>query len=460
AFGLSFTNHLSTVMLVPAFCFMFLRAFGSPGRALREAVPLVPGFLIGLLPYAYLPIRASMHPRLDWGSPDTLERFFEHVSGAQFHFAVMLDSRVLRQQTEFFANTMLGDASLLGLAVAVLGLGTLARRAPVHAIWTTILFSTCAFVSGLYDINDIGNYYLPAMLVLGIWIASGLASLAVRFGPQWALALGVVLVGLNGARHFHSMNERENYLAEDLTWNVLESLPENAIILSNHWDYWVSGSLYAQEVDGIRRDVLVLDPEGLRSETYLRRLERQNPELMGTIQDELRSFLERIREFQENLAPSAGEVEGYYSAYYRMIAALIEQNANRPFFVTEWTDPRIAEGYLRVPTKLAYLLTKDPDYRPQEFPRYRFRPWQNRVDPHAIKVSEIYTASLLARARYEEENGRPDEARRYGLYALSFDPGFTEDEVPDFPLHIEDQIREVLRNYAQLRNRVRATSAR
>jgi hypothetical protein len=28
--------------------------------------------------------------------------------------------------------------------------------------------------------------------------------------------------------------------------------------------------------------------------------------------------------------------------------------------------------------------------------------------------------------------------------------------VPDFPLHIEDQIREVLRNYRDLRERVQA----
>jgi hypothetical protein len=137
------------------------------------------------------------------------------------------------------------------------------------------------------------------------------------------------------------------------------------------------------------------------------------------------------------------------------IVSLIERNPSRQFFVTEWTDPKIAEGYLRIPTKLAYLLTKDGSYRARDFPEYRFRPWKNRVDPYSVKVSEIYTASLLARARYEEERGRLDEARRYGLYALSFDPGFAEDDVPDFPLHIEDQIEEVLRNYAQIRERVR-----
>jgi len=150
-----------------------------------------------------------------------------------------------------------------------------------------------------------------------------------------------------------------------------------------------------------------------------------------------------------------GRAESYYDAYYGMISALIERNPDRPFFVTEWTDPRIAEGYRRVPTKLAYRLTKDPRYLEQDFPSYRFRPWRNRVDPYAVKASEIYTASLLARARYEEEHGRLDNARRYGLAALDYDPRISESEVPDFPLHIEDPIVEVLRSYAALRERVR-----
>lgn len=141
-----------------------------------------------------------------------------------------------------------------------------------------------------------------------------------------------------------------------------------------------------------------------------------------------------------------GQVEAYYNAYDSMFSALIERNPDQPAFVTECTDPRIAEGYHRVPMKLASRLTKDPSYLEQGFPEYRFRPWRNRVEPYVVKVSEIYPASLLARARCEEEHGRLDEARRYGLSALRFDPGFSESEVPDLLLHIEDQIVEVLRS--------------
>lgn len=453
--GLSFTNHLSTVMLAPAFLCLFHRSVGLTAQGLQALIRLVPPFAAGLLPYAYLPIRASMHPPLDWGDPDTLARFLEHVTEAQFHFAVLLETRVFRQQTEYFANTLLSDTSVIGLAVAASGLVLLVRRGKQQALWTNVLFLTCAVVTGLYDINDIGNYYLPAFLAIGIWVAAGLAYSAERFGATAAYALGALLVGLNAVRHYHPMNECENTLAQDLTWNVLQNLPQRSVVISGHWDYWVSGSLYAQEVEGLRRDVRVLDPEGLRSEAYIDHQLRNEPELWMPALKEAREFIQWIRDFREQPAMSAGEVEGYYDAYYDMISALIERNPERPFFVTEWTDPRIGEGYLRVPAKLAYRLTKAPGYLEQDFPDYRFRPWRNRVDPYVVKVSEIYTASLLARARYEEDHGRLDDARRYGLYALGFDPGFSESEVPDMPLHIEHQIVEVLRSYRALRERVR-----
>jgi hypothetical protein len=336
----------------------------------------------------------------------------------------------------------------------------LLRRSRVQALWTSILFLTCAGLSGVYDINDIGNYYLPAFLAIGIWVAAGVAFIAKRFGGIAGCAAGALLVGLNFARSYHPMNERENTLARDLTWNVLENLPARAVVFSGHWDYWVSGSLYAQEVEGLRRDVLILDPEGLRSEAYLELRRRSEPELWSPVQNELHAYIDRIREFRKNPTLTPVQAKRYYDDYYRMISALIERNPDRPFFVTEWTDPRIGEGYLRVPTKLAYRLTQDPSYLEQDFPAYQFRPWTNRIDPYAVKIAEIYTTSLLARARYEEEHGKPDEGRRYGMYALSFDPGFAAEDVPDFPLHIEDQIAEVLRNYRDLRGRVRGLSHR
>jgi hypothetical protein len=342
AVGLSFTNHLSTVMLGPALLHGFLRATGLRLRAVRELAALVPGAVMGLLPYAYLPLRASMHPPLNWGSPDTFDRFVEHVSGAQFHFAVGFDSRVFRQQLEYLANVLWSDLTFVGILVAALGLTFLFRKARAHALWTWILFLTCAVVSGLYDINDIGDYSLPAYLALGVWVAAGLcylSSVAGRFTRTGAMALGVSLVVLNALRHFEPMNERENTLVEDLVRNVLADLPPDAVVLSNHWDYWVSGSLYAQHVEGFRPDVVILDPEGLRSETYLRELERHRPELMKPVRNEVEEFLPHVRRLRAGATMTPAEADAYHRAYYTMVSALLERNPARPFFAPNGRTP-------------------------------------------------------------------------------------------------------------------------
>src|SRR5262249_5007209 len=40
--------------------------------------------LVGLLPYAYLPIRSRMDPPLDWGNPETFEAFMNVVLRRDF----------------------------------------------------------------------------------------------------------------------------------------------------------------------------------------------------------------------------------------------------------------------------------------------------------------------------------------------------------------------------------------
>jgi hypothetical protein len=399
-----------------------------------------------------------MAPRLNWGNPSTLESLLQHVMGKQFQYAMKYEPRIFGQQTAFFWNTLANDTVYLGLALAAVGIVVLSRRNRMLATWTALLFGTCLVLSGLYDINDIGNYYLTAVMAFGIALAFGLAFLAERLGAKTAIGCGALLAIVSGGMHFREMDESANFLVEDLTHNVLGPLPPNAVVFSGHWDYWTSGALYAQEVEGLRRDVLVLDPESLRSEWYLDHLVKYEPRLMASIETEASAFRGMIRRF-EHQAFSSADADAYFAAYFGMTAAMIERNVSqRPFFVTEGVDEKLGTGYERVPGPLVYRLTRDTSYAPEAFPQYRFRPWRNRVDPYVVKICELYTMSLLSRARYEEANGHANEAKAYGVTALAFDPGFREEDVPDYPLHIEQQVREVIRNYGALRERARLTN--
>jgi hypothetical protein len=79
--GLSFGNHLQTVMLAPAVFYLIL---AREARALVEwkrLLPLSLMFAVGLLVYVYLPVRTLADAAVHWGDPDNLDRFWAHVSG-------------------------------------------------------------------------------------------------------------------------------------------------------------------------------------------------------------------------------------------------------------------------------------------------------------------------------------------------------------------------------------------
>ena len=79
--GLSLTNHLTSGLLLPA----SLLFVALVDRRKLANVKLMLGsaglFLVGLLPYLYLPVRSAMDPPFEANNPSSIERFFYVVSG-------------------------------------------------------------------------------------------------------------------------------------------------------------------------------------------------------------------------------------------------------------------------------------------------------------------------------------------------------------------------------------------
>ena len=84
--GLGVCVHLMTLLVTPFLLWIFvrnLRILGSlkPLRALFLAVPF---FLLGLSPYAVIPIRAAANPPINEGNPATYEDFKKYFSREQY----------------------------------------------------------------------------------------------------------------------------------------------------------------------------------------------------------------------------------------------------------------------------------------------------------------------------------------------------------------------------------------
>lgn len=83
--GLSFTNHLTTILLAPACLTLFFYTnLYDKARMWKLLGFMAICFLVGFSVYLYLPIRANMNPAFLWGNPYNFERFYWHITGKQF----------------------------------------------------------------------------------------------------------------------------------------------------------------------------------------------------------------------------------------------------------------------------------------------------------------------------------------------------------------------------------------
>ena len=425
AAGLSFTNHMSTILLAPA-CLGLLVWKTGINRAMWGRLKTgIPAFLAGLLPYLYLPLRASAQPVLNWGAPDSWERFLRHVSGKQYQVWMFSGAEAAWKQLTRFVTTHPAEFAWVLLPLVLLGAWAAFRRQPPVGGFLALLFASCVLYAVNYDIHDIASYFLLAYVVSGIWAAYGLAEAARRLGPKrfWLSAAGAlaVLAAMAGV-NFGRVSQRGNYLVEDYTKNMFQSLRPGAVVVSAQWDYWVSAAWYYQQVERTRPDVTVIDPELLRRSWYLEQLRRQRPWLYRNSEPEIRAFLSELAKFEREIPYEAAEIEARYTL---MINSFIDRNfAGHPVYVTFEVSPKFGAGYLRVPEGLAFRLHRrdsPPSPGAPVWDDFRFRPFR-RDDKLADNLVNIYGSMLTGRGIFLHEQQRYSAAAAYFARALRFSP--------------------------------------
>jgi hypothetical protein len=122
--------------------------------------------------------------------------------------------------------------------------------------------------------------------------------------------------------------------------------------------------------------------------------------------------------------------------------------------VTPEVDPALAPSHRRVPYQLVQRLTHDSTYVAEAFPRYRFRPWHNRVDAFTAMTTYVYGRALMDRSAYEKQHGRIEVADRYARYALGFDPGIVGARLPALFLDGRAQVHRSAVFFRDLRREI------
>ena len=189
-FAVALGNHALTVLLAPGILVLLLAV--QPGLFTRRLrlVAACAGLIVGLtvVLYAYIPIRASMHPPLDYAHPDTPARFAYLVLGLQFR-GLLQDPLTggLAPVADFFATSLSMAVVVLGLAgfaatLAWARSGSVGR--PV-ALMTATWFVIVTVFARAYNDGSPDRYYLVPIALLALW--AGVAASLAWDAAAWAL---------------------------------------------------------------------------------------------------------------------------------------------------------------------------------------------------------------------------------------------------------------------------------
>jgi 4-amino-4-deoxy-L-arabinose transferase-like glycosyltransferase len=277
-YGLSFGNHMGTLLLAPGFA-LFLLSIDGPGllRPRRLLLLLLP-FLAGLGVYLYLPLRYQAHPAFNYAGHydgqgnfipldlSQLANIWWLVSGKGFR-GLMFDyspAELLKEAGQA-AYWLWGNFLGIGLVPGAIGIWVQLRKSPRRfALFGSIFVANLVFFTN-YRVIDKAVMFVPTYLVWAVWVSEGFNWLidwiqvqrrARNHSPAWAwslVALAVVALVVN----WPLVNVRDDTRARDRADAALTQASQGAIILG----WWTSAPPihYLQLVEHRRPDVLVIN---------------------------------------------------------------------------------------------------------------------------------------------------------------------------------------------------------
>lgn len=264
-------------------------AASSGSRRARTALAAVAGLALGLLPLVLVPYLGSRTGARPWPMPDGPGAFLGYVTGhfyARYMFNVGTDAvslaaadAVRRIGGSAGAALVLAAASGVAIALArrVPGAGSSAMGRPRAAATAALLPGAILIVSNWvfawsYTAYDRDVFFLQALLGLTLIAAAGLAlgadSLGRILGSDIALGRAMpplffgLLLALITVQRYPAQDASGCVAARDYAESALASLPSDTLLVIGNdltvGDHLAFPIIYMQEVEGRRRDVLVL----------------------------------------------------------------------------------------------------------------------------------------------------------------------------------------------------------
>ncbi len=438
--GLCFSNHMTSVLLLPGFVFLVIKKSPSLMLFFVNTVKVVSASaMVVVLFYFSLMIIATMQPLFNWGNPSSFQNLFRHVTGKQYQVWMFSSSKAAADNLEMFIQNFQDEFSLIGVGFMLAGAFYLARKNK-SVFWFFLLsFVVTVFYSINYSIKDLLPYFLLAFISASVfmgaamrWIFEYVENFQSRPALGFiALGIPVFLLSFN----FPKVNQRDTYFVGDYTKEALMSVEPGSLILSYQWDVLISPAYYYQHVEKLASDVMIIDKELLRRSWYYHQIKRWEPDFFSGLEKERDRFLEALKPFELGKKYNATIIQ---QSFESLITAILTQHYKKravyiaPEILTKeirkGVDVILPDTLKLVPQKYFYRLTTRTDYILKEnnqIPEIRF---PSRDDLFTKSMKNSILTVLTDRMAYEISfQNQPDANQTFRMIRT------IKDDVPPPP---------------------------
>jgi tetratricopeptide (TPR) repeat protein len=282
--------------------------------------------VIGYSTHLYLPIRAAQHPAINEGNPSNWNNLRDLLERKQYGqtsmfvrrgpLSAQLDKefwRYWKRQWPLTPSPRLDEAGsrraeprwfqyMLPMLLGLAGLWWNRRdRTSFLTMGCLFLFSTAVMIAFLnftdHEVRDRDYFYTTGYHVYALWIGMGVAwlvkwvwdSFTDEGQRRWATAASVALLAVMPVLLARSLwwvhDRRGNYVARDYAYNMLQPLAPNSFLFTNG-DNDTFPLWYIQQVEGVRKDVRVVNMSLLNTGWYIRQLRDEEPRVPITVDDQ------------------------------------------------------------------------------------------------------------------------------------------------------------------------------
>ena len=267
--GLSFLNHLQTLMILPPVLFFIIATDREDLFNFKNLIIFSILFILAMTVYIYLPIRTQAGAAIHWGDPDNLKNFFDVVSGkghrAGYVFNKSIADYIIRSKDAFLIIARQFGVILLFAIWGIVKLQSLRWKIFYSGIIVFDFFYTVFLNTVLIEITP---FNLPTLIVMAILAGVGISDLLKRcesisikshgglskITNILCCAVPVIFMVTN----YSVCDQSQNYTANEHAVNIFMTIDYGGTVFIDG-DNNLFPVIYSRIVERLREDVTLYD---------------------------------------------------------------------------------------------------------------------------------------------------------------------------------------------------------